>query len=323
MSNILISSAGQRVSLVNAFKNEFRKIYSEGKVFANDANPELAPACQIADGYFKVPYLNNKNYVDILIEKCISNNIKIIIPTIDTELLLLARNREQLLKNNIEPVISSVSFINKCQNKRLIHKFFNERNIKTAKEFKKNNYSLPLYIKPIDGSRSQNNFIIKSENELNNYHYNNDNLMFLEYINSSKYDEFTCDLYYGRDNKLKCVVPRKRIDVRDGEVTKSKTVKNNILIDTITKNLSIIDGAQGCLTSQFFKHKENNEIIGIEINARFGGGFPLSYFAGANFPEWIIMEYFSNESIKPNNDWDDNLLMLRYYKEILIRDSNV
>ncbi len=323
MPNILISSAGKRVSLINAFKIELKQKYTDGKVFASDSNPELAPACQIADDFFKVPYLSNKNYIDYLIEKCLSNNIKIIIPTIDTELLLLANNKEKFYNNNIEPVISSIGFIKKCQNKRSIHRFFNERNFRTAKEFSKDNFTLPIYIKPIEGSRSENNFIVKSENELTKYHFKNDSLMFLEYIDSSEYDEFTCDLYYGRDNELKCVVPRKRIDVRDGEVIKGKTVKNSFLINNISTNLSKIDGAKGCLTAQFFINKKNNEIIGIEINARFGGGFPLSYFSGANFPKWIIMEYLLNESIRPNSDWDDNLLMLRYHKEILVRNSDV
>jgi carbamoyl-phosphate synthase large subunit len=37
-------------------------------------------------------------------------------------------------------------------------------------------------------------------------------------IYRSENDEYTCDAYYGKDSELKCVVPRKRIEVRDGEV---------------------------------------------------------------------------------------------------------
>ena len=116
-------------------------------------------------------------------------------------------------------------------------------------------------------------------------------------------------------------MPRKRIEVRDGEVEKGKTEKN-ILVDFIKKKLPHIKGAQGCLTAQFFKHMTTDRILGIEINPRFGGGYPLSYYAGANFPKWIIQEYLLNQSITPNDDWEDNLLMLRYSKEILIHNSN-
>ena len=109
--------------------------------------------------------------------------------------------------------------------------------------------------------------------------------------------------------------------MRDGEVEKGKTEKN-ILVDFIKKKLPHIEGARGCLTAQFFKHMTTDRILGIEINPRFGGGYPLSYYAGANFPKWIIQEYLLNQSITPNDDWEDNLLMLRYSKEILIHNSN-
>ena len=72
--------------------------------------------------------------------------------------------------------------------------------------------------------------------------------------------------------------------------------------------------------SQFFVHKESKNIFGIEINPRFGGGFPLSYEAGANFPKWIIEEYLLSKKINFYDSWEKNLLMLRYNKEIYIKD---
>lgn len=67
-------------------------------------------------------------------------------------------------------------------------------------------------------------------------------------------------------------------------------------------------------------NKDTKRIIGIEINPRFGGGFPLSYQAGANYPKFLIQEYLLNETIEYTNEWEDNLLMLRYDDEILIRN---
>jgi carbamoyl-phosphate synthase large subunit len=67
----------------------------------------------IADGWFKVLSLNSHNYVNELIKIC-KDKISLIIPTIDTELLLLAEN-EVLLKNSINVVLSSSVIINKCR----------------------------------------------------------------------------------------------------------------------------------------------------------------------------------------------------------------
>lgn len=321
MSNILITSIGRRVSLIKAFQIELNTLMPNCLIYVADAKPKLSAACKIAEHYFKVPRLDNPSYIDKLIQKCKSNNIGLIIPTIDTELLLLADNKEKLLSHNIQPVISSIDFIKKCRDKRLIHTFFKQRNIATAIEYSKNDYEFPLFIKPVDGSRSVDNFVIKSENDFIDSHFENNNLMFLEYLDHNIYEEYTCDIYYGRDSELKCIVPRKRIEVRDGEVNKGKTEKN-ILVNFIKKKLSFIEGARGCLTAQFFKNKESNDIYGIEINPRFGGGYPLSYEARANFPKWIIEEYLFNKTIKYFNDWEDNLLMLRYDKEVLVKNSD-
>src|SRR5690606_17307287 len=103
--------------------------------------------------------------------------------------------------------------------------------------------------------------------------------------------EYTVDIYLGKDHNIKCIVPRKRIWVRAGEVNKALTQKNCI-VNFLKERLGKIDGAIGCLTLQVFLNKQSDKIIGIEINARFGGGYPLSYLAGANFPRWLIQEYF-------------------------------
>ena len=110
-----------------------------------------------------------------------------------------------------------------------------------------------------------------------------ENLVFLHYLSPHEYTEFTIDLYYDRFNSLKCAVPRERIEVRSGEVSKSVTRKDE-LYASICGMFSRCKGFTGCITLQVFRKNSTNELIGIEINPRFGGGYPLSYCAGANYP---------------------------------------
>ncbi|WP_111682657.1 ATP-grasp domain-containing protein [Winogradskyella tangerina] len=317
--NILITSAGRRVSLIRAFQKELKTIFPEAKVFASDSEPVLSAACHVADAYFDVPRLDNHQYINSLLKLCDDHDIGLIIPTIDTELLSLSKHKAQFEAIGVQIVISKVSFIKKCRDKRAIHEFFETHNIAVAKEYSKSNYQLPLFIKPVDGSRSVDTYIVESEEDLTDYHFSNDKLMFLDYLDHNDYDEFTCDLYYSKEGDLKCAVPRKRLEVRDGEVYKALT-KRNGLVDFITKNLKRIEGAVGCLTLQLFIHKSDaSKIYGIEVNPRFGGGFPLSYLAGANFPKWIIEEYLLSKSIEDKFDvWESDLLMIRYDDEILV-----
>ena len=121
--NILISSAGRRVSLVKAFKKELVKFYPEAKVIASDANPDLSAACNAADNYFKVPKADHKDYVKLLIENCILYNVNLIIPTIDTELIILTQEKSKFTSNNITVLVSDNDLIKKCRDKRLIHDY--------------------------------------------------------------------------------------------------------------------------------------------------------------------------------------------------------
>ena len=317
--NILITSAGRRVSLVRAFQKELKLLKPESQVFTTDYNTKLSSACRVSDRAFQLPLVSDANYINLVLELCKNNKVCLVIPTIDTELLVLAKHRKTFLKHGITIIVPHSDFVNLCRDKRLIHQFFESNQIPVAKEYSKFNYKLPLFIKPKNGSRSVDTFLIRKHEELTQYHFKNDDLMFLEYIDHDFYEEFTCDMYYGKDHLLKAVVPRKRIDVRDGEVNKGITDKN-ALVSFLSARLNEIPGAIGCLTAQFFKHKENQTIYAIEINARFGGGFPLSYLAGANYPKWIIQEYMLNQTLEYFNDWEDHLLMLRYDDEILVHD---
>ncbi|MDB9895888.1 carbamoyl phosphate synthase large subunit, partial [Flavobacteriales bacterium] len=125
---------------------------------------------------------------------------------------------------------------------------------------------------------------------------------------------------YDKNSSLKCVVPRIRLKVVGGESNQGVTKKNEVL-DYVKDRFSFLDGAIGCLTLQVFSNKSNpGDIIGIEINPRFGGGYPFSFNAGANFPEFIIREYILNEQIEYFDEWKNNCLNIRYENEIVIND---
>ncbi|MBS1549853.1 MAG: ATP-grasp domain-containing protein [Bacteroidetes bacterium] len=319
MNNILITSAGQRVALVKAFQKEIKKLYPEAKVYTVDLNPILAPACHVSDGYRSVKKVTNSNYITDLLTICKEWNIKLIVPTIDTELIALSENKQLFLEAGIIPIVSSIDFVQACRDKRIINQFFIDHNIEIPQHIDKKNPTFPLFIKPYDGSLSKDIFLINTKEDLTDYHLSNPKLMFMEYIDHKKHSEYTVDTYYDKNNQLKCVVPRKRIFVRAGEVNKGVTHKNEI-VEYVKQRLSYIDGAVGCLTMQFFFNTESKRVIGIEINPRFGGGYPLSYLAGANYPKFLIDEYILEKNIHYYDEWENNLLMLRYDDEVLVRN---
>ena len=89
--NILVTSAGKRVELVKAIKNTVSGILGpDVKVFTTDMNPIMAPAGYVSDKCIKVPRVTDESYPQILRDICDKYSVGLLIPTIDTELLLLS-----------------------------------------------------------------------------------------------------------------------------------------------------------------------------------------------------------------------------------------
>lgn len=310
-NNILITSVGKRYSLVKSFKETLSRFFPKSSVFTTDMNPNMAPAGYVSDGCFKVPRVTADEYVDTLYEICLKNNVGLVIPTIDTELLTLSANRVVFLRENINISVSDYNFISVCRDKRRTGIFFKEKGIRIPQAIDIHHPSFPMFAKPYDGSLSSDLHYIKTKEDLTPDILNNPKLMFMEYIDKSQYKEFTADLYYDKTHKLIMAVPRERIEIRAGEINKGRTVKK-FLEKFIHEHLSVIEGCRGCICVQLFYDELSEDIVGIEINPRFGGGYPLSYAAGANFPEFLIREYFLNEALMYSDNWTDGKLMLRY-----------
>lgn len=309
--NILITSAGQRVALVRGFQETLRRFFPEAKVYTTDMNPTLAPAAYVSDKCFIVPRCTAEDYVDSLLKICSENNIGMIVPTIDTELAILAANKDNFTKQGIIVSVSDYDFIMMCRDKRNTGDYFESHGIRVPKPINKYYPTFPMFAKPYDGSLSTNLHYIKSPEELTTEILEDPKLLFMEYIDKEVYKEYTVDMYYGKDNKVKCIVPRERIKIRAGEINKGLTEKKP-LTKYLHDRLETIDGCVGCICIQLFLNPQNGDVVGIEINPRFGGGYPQTYAAGGNYPELLIREYFLGENVEYREDWKDHLLMLRY-----------
>ena len=309
--NILITSAGQRVALVRGFQETLKRFFPEAKVFTTDMNPRLAPAAYVSDGCFEVLRVTDPNYIQQILKLCKDNEIGMIVPTIDTELLVLSENKKLFDENDIFVSVSSLDFIGICRDKRNTGEFFEKHGIRVPKPIDKKHPTFPLFAKPYDGSLSTNLHYIKNAEELTTEILEDPKLLFMEYIDKEVYKEYTVDMYYGRDHKVKCIVPRERIKIRAGEINKGLTEKEP-LTQYLLERLETIDGCVGCICIQLFLNHETGDVVGIEINPRFGGGYPQTYAAGGNYPEYLIREYFLGEKIEYFDGWKDHQLMLRY-----------
>lgn len=310
-NNILITSAGQRVALVKDFQETLKRFFPNGKVYTTDMNPRLAPAAYMSDGCFDVPRCTSEDYTETLLTICLGNNIGMIVPTIDTELAILSANKKFFAKQGVFVSVSDYDFIMMCRDKRNTGEFFEKHRIRVPKAIDKYHPTFPMFAKPYDGSLSTNLHYIRNAEELTEEILNDPKLLFMEYIDKEVYKEYTVDMYYGKDNKVKCIVPRERIKIRAGEINKGLTEKEP-LTQYLLDRLETIEGCVGCICIQLFLNPKDGDVVGIEINPRFGGGYPQTYAAGGNYPEYLIRENFLGEKIEYSDSWKDHQLMLRY-----------
>jgi len=304
---VLITSAGRRVSLVKNFQK-----YAE--VYTCDMNPFLSAACQVSDKYFKVPRVTDESYKDVLLNICKENKIKIVVPTIDTELSILAELKEEFLKEGIFIAISDKNICDTFYLKSTTEEFFIKNGFKTPRIVDIKSAKYPLFAKYDNSSCSIGAMKVNSYDEAKEL---KGNYIFQEFIEGV---EYTVDCFVDRKGEVISIVPRERIEVRAGEVNKARTKKDKEIIDEVKKVLDKLNGAYGCITIQLFKTKKG--IYFIEINPRFGGGYPLSFLAGADFAKYLIDDYLG-KSLEYNEEWKDNLIMLRYDAEVLVDGNSI
>lgn len=318
--NILILSVGRRVELVNLFKKAAKNLNIESSVIVADCS-EMAPALYFGDKKYIIPKIDDSNYINSIIDISNQENIKLIIPTIDTELLILSKNKK-LIENKTKAkiMISDYEMINICRDKIKTSEYltslgFNVPKTYNFEDIKPDSKVFPLFIKPISGSSSINAFKVNNYEELSLYTKLINNFMIQEYVGG---DEYTVDAFLDFNSKPITIVPRLRIATRAGEISKGKIVKDGYIINTV-KDLLSKTKFIGHITIQL---KKDKTISFIEINPRFGGGAPMSIEAGANSCE-SLYNVLQNKTLYYNEDYKDNLVFLRYDAAIMIDEKDV
>lgn len=316
--NVLILSAGRRVELIDCFKGAKEKLKLIGNVVVGDCSA-LAPAVYFGDTHYILPRVNQSNYVDTIIDICNKENIALIVPTIDTELLILAENKERIEQTtNAKVMISDWFLIKLCRNKIDFQKHLENNGFAVPKLIveDKDVNQFPVFIKPLDGSSSINAFKVNSWEELNFFREYIDKPIIQEYIEGT---EYTVDVFCDFSSKPITIVPRERIATRSGEISKGKIEKNEKIIENIKKLVNVLKPI-GHTTIQCIKNDDG--IFYLEMNPRFGGGAPMSIAAGADSCENLYLLLTGNELIY-NEAYRDNLFFLRFDRSIELSGESV
>lgn len=316
--NVILTCAGRRNYLVKFFQEVLK---NRGRVFAGDASKE-APALQEADEGFVLPPVNQSDYFDILLDLCQQHQVGLLIPLNDIELPLLARQRDRFLKAGTLAVISSLEVVDICYDKWATFQFLESYGIPAPKTYlsltearhalDRGEIAFPLVVKPRWGSASIGIEYPEDGEELElAYRFVKKILArsFLAEVSASAPER--CVLIqerlpgheYGLDviNDLAgCYITtfvKRKLTMRAGETDRAVIVEDDQL-KKLGEKIGQKLGHVGNLDCDVIVGTKGYCVL--EMNPRFGGGYPFSHLAGANLPAALIA--WANGE-KSNDHW--------------------
>ncbi|MDX3909597.1 MAG: ATP-grasp domain-containing protein [Sphingobium sp.] len=318
-ARMMISSAGRRVSLLRCFRESAQNLGIDLDIFACDLQPEWSAACADADKFFTAPPAESDAFVPAMLEICEQESIGLIVPTIDTELVAYAQAREQFAAIGTSVAVSDLPLVTMARDKLATARFLAQAGIASprtaaAADFlvDQGGLSFPLLAKPRGGSSSRGIAVVENETQIRTLEAKEPYVL-QEILEGP---EFTVSIYFDSEGQLKSAVPHERLRVRSGEVEKGTTVRHSLLEEMARQLAQALHGARGALCFQTRMTAAGLPSM-FEINARFGGGYPLAHQAGATFTRWTLEEWLDLPS-SATAEWRAGVRMLRYDDAIFL-----
>lgn len=276
---LLLTSIGKRVQLIQHLRKSFR-------VLGADSSGQNA-ARHFADRFFPVPGCRESDYVEALLAICKREGVAGLIPLYEAEFPVLNGARERFEELGVHLILSENRVTEICNDKGKTAAFFERHGIPAPRiyslEEAEREGQYPLIVKPYNGMGSRNVFRVENREQLRFFAGYVDNPMIQSFARGT---EYTIDVLCDEGGTPVYIVPRVRLEVRSGEVVKSRTAKKELVVEKTMELLAALNqegSVAGPLTVQCFLSDDGQEIAFIEINPRFGGGVPLSFAAGANY----------------------------------------
>ena len=311
--NVMLTSVGRRAYMVKYFKEV---LGNDGKVFVCNSD-DKSIAFKYADEKVISPLIYDSNYIPFLLEYCKENRIDIVISLFDIDLLMLAKHKKQFKEIGTEVIVSDPSIVEVCNDKWKTYEFLTDNGFHTPMSFLDMNeviekisegkLSYPIIVKPRYGCGSISVAIADNEEDLRyltkkaNEDIANSYLKYESAVTDDKvvYQECLKGQEYGADiindltGKTQNVIVRKKLAMRSGEtdiaqlVDEPSIMKTLVRLGKITKHIANMD-------CDIFM--VNGIPYILEMNARFGGGYPFSHMGGCNLPKAIV-EWAKGEAI--------------------------
>lgn len=303
--NILLTSVGRRAYMVKYFQ---QALEGDGEVHVCNSEDKTV-AFHYADQSVISPLIYSDEYIPFLLEYCRENRIAILISLFDIDLPVLARNKERFEEIGTRVIVSRPELIEICNDKWKTYQFLKENGFNTPKTYltlqrtilalDSGEMKYPIVVKPRFGCGSIALSVAEDEMALLYYFRRNTrtiNKSYLQYESAAEeekiiYQEYLPGQEYGADiindleGNFRQVNVRKKIAMRAGETDIAELVSEPAIEEELTR-LGKLTGHIANMDTDIFMVDGKPYIL--EMNARFGGGYPFSHMGGCDLPKAIV-----------------------------------
>lgn len=306
---LLFTSAGRRSYLINYFKEAIQAEGLVGLVHAANSSP-IAPAFLTADKTVVTPMIYSADYIPFLIHYCKENEITAVMSLLDADLPVLAANKKRFDEIGTRLIVSDSETISICNDKYKTYTFLTNNGVLVPKTYislesvlsdlKNGKIQYPLIVKPRWGAGSISIMEANDEEDLRVLYKIAKGKVLNSYLRfESAQNEDECvviqEMLFGEEHGLDVIndlngnyintIVKKKIAMRSGETDCGVTVENEILRELGEKISGLLHHVALLDVDAFMV---NGQPYILEMNPRFGGGYPFSHVAGANVPRAVI-----------------------------------
>ena len=243
-----------------------------------------------------IPFITDSHFIPAIKEIVKRNKIDAIYPAMDSVIVELKRHENDI---GCKIISSDLEIVELCLSKRKTY----ERLKNIIKVPKLYYYSqvkkFPVFGKPNIGYGSRGVKKIETTETLKEYIDNNSDALLCEYLSG---EEYTVDCFTDKNGKLLFYAPRIRKRIMNGiSVNTVHYSDQNNEFEQIVKKINNEIRFRGAWFVQL-KRNELNELVLLEIAARFGGSSSLFRAKGINFTQLTLFDFFDyNVSIIEND----------------------
>ena len=317
-TNVLLTCAGMRGDMVAAFQAALAREGEGGVVVAADVSP-LAPTLYLADRSALVPRVDAPEYVDSLIALCEQHAIRAVLPLTDLDQSILTARRPDFAALGATVVASDPEASDLSTDKYLAHCFFEERGIGSPATWlpealpPDDEIPYPVLVKARRGFAARHIYRAHDADEL---------AFFLRYTTADSMVqafcsgvEFSIDLICDLSGRCLEAVPRSMIESKGGETIKGESLDDAALRDVAVSVAEAL-GIKGPACVQCFR--DGDRYLVTDVNARFGGGFPVHVASGGGYPD-IVLALARGETPAPRlGAYRPGVTMVRYLSQVIL-----